>query len=191
MRSASRETHRGFHAAEFGFVAGGGHHAAAHQHGLAAQLRIQHLLDGSEEGVHIHVDNVRCFLCRRVLPGPASGWGTRALFLGGWRGGNSRGAPAPEAAGGCVDQPRPAATGGSPAAVSAAPAAEEKRSWFPTRWLGLGKTRAAEKAPHIVHVDVTPSSLRRAGAESEAARQARAGGPRVVASASYEPNSAA
>ena len=41
-------------------------------------------------------------------------------------------------------------------------AAPEKRSWFPTHWLGLGKTRAAlrpgsgqaEKMPHIVHVDV-------------------------------------
>ena len=49
----------------------------------------------------------------------------------------------------------PPLSGGSPAAVSAAPAAaDEKRSWFPTRWLGLGKTRAAEKTPHIVHVDV-------------------------------------
>jgi len=33
-------------------------------------------------------------------------------------------------------------------------AAPEKRSWFPTNWLGLGKARAAEKTPHIVHVDV-------------------------------------
>lgn len=30
----------------------------------------------------------------------------------------------------------------------------EKRSWFPTSWLGAGKSRAAEKSPHIVHVDV-------------------------------------
>jgi len=30
----------------------------------------------------------------------------------------------------------------------------EKRSWFGASWLGLGKTRAAEKLPHIVHVDV-------------------------------------
>src|SRR5579863_7676325 len=29
-----------------------------------------------------------------------------------------------------------------------------KRSWFGANWLGLGKTRAAEKLPHIVHVDV-------------------------------------
>src|SRR6202171_4988585 len=33
------------------------------------------------------------------------------------------------------------------------PAAPEKRSWFPTRWLGGGKARAAN-TPHIVHVDV-------------------------------------
>src|SRR5258707_1106439 len=29
-----------------------------------------------------------------------------------------------------------------------------KRSWFGANWLGLGKARAAEKMPHIVHVDV-------------------------------------
>jgi len=29
-----------------------------------------------------------------------------------------------------------------------------KRSWFGANWLGLGKSRAAEKMPHIVHVDV-------------------------------------
>src|SRR5208337_4345908 len=45
-------------------------------------------------------------------------------------------------------------SGGSPMAVPATPTADEKRVWFPTRWLGLGKTRAAEKTPHIVHVDV-------------------------------------
>src|SRR5882724_8365240 len=33
-------------------------------------------------------------------------------------------------------------------------AAPEKRSWFGANWLGLGKSRAAEKMPHIVHVDV-------------------------------------
>jgi DNA polymerase IV len=37
-------------------------------------------------------------------------------------------------------------------------AAPEKRSWFPSSWMGIGKTRAAGKAPHIaphiVHVDV-------------------------------------
>ena len=33
------------------------------------------------------------------------------------------------------------------------PVAPEKRSWFPTRWLGGGKARAAN-TPHIVHVDV-------------------------------------
>ena len=76
------EAHGGFHTAEFGFVAGGGHHAAAHQHGLAAQLRVQHLLDGSEEGVHIHVDNVRRFLCRArfAQPQPA-GREPRAPFV--------------------------------------------------------------------------------------------------------------
>jgi hypothetical protein len=30
----------------------------------------------------------------------------------------------------------------------------EKRSWFPTRWLGRNTARAAEKSRHIVHVDV-------------------------------------
>jgi|HubBroStandDraft_4_1064222.scaffolds.fasta_scaffold28209_2 DNA polymerase-4 len=30
----------------------------------------------------------------------------------------------------------------------------EKRSWFGANWLGFGKARAAEKLPHIVHVDV-------------------------------------
>src|SRR5260221_6084814 len=30
----------------------------------------------------------------------------------------------------------------------------QKRSWFGANWLGLGRTRAAEKLPHIVHVDV-------------------------------------
>jgi hypothetical protein len=29
-----------------------------------------------------------------------------------------------------------------------------KRSWFGASWLGLGKSRAAEKMPNIVHVDV-------------------------------------
>ena len=48
----------------------------------------------------------------------------------------------------------PPHSGGSPAVGVAETTAEEKRSWFPTRWLGLGKTRAAEKMPHIVHVDV-------------------------------------
>jgi DNA polymerase-4 len=33
-------------------------------------------------------------------------------------------------------------------------AAPEKRSWFPSGWLGASKARAAEKTPHIVHVDV-------------------------------------
>ena len=28
------------------------------------------------------------------------------------------------------------------------------RSWFPTHWLSFGKASAAEKTPHIVHVDV-------------------------------------
>ena len=30
----------------------------------------------------------------------------------------------------------------------------EKRSWFSTNWLGLGKARPAKEMPHIVHVDV-------------------------------------
>src|ERR1700732_1828229 len=32
--------------------------------------------------------------------------------------------------------------------------APEKRSWFGANWLGLGKARAPEKMPHLVHVDV-------------------------------------
>ncbi len=48
----------------------------------------------------------------------------------------------------------PLSGGGSMAVSTASAAANENRSWFPTRWLGLGKTRAAEKTPHIVHVDV-------------------------------------
>ena len=63
--------------------------------------------------------------------------------------------PAPVAQGESARFTSPPLSGGSPAAVSTAPVvADEKRSWFPTRWLGLGKTRAAEKSPHIVHVDV-------------------------------------
>ena len=62
--------------------------------------------------------------------------------------------PAPVAQGDSARFTSPPLSGGSPAAVSPAPAAAEKHSWFPTRWLGLGKTRAAEKSPHIVHVDV-------------------------------------
>ena len=43
----------------------------------------------------------------------------------------------------------------SPAALPSQPTSTEKRSWFPTNWLGMGKTRTAEKTtPHIVHVDV-------------------------------------
>lgn len=51
--------HRGFYAAGFRFIARRCHDAAPHEHGLAAQLWIQHLLDGSEKRVHVHVDNVR------------------------------------------------------------------------------------------------------------------------------------
>ncbi len=56
-------------------------------------------------------------------------------------------------------KPQPPKEKSSPASSDAVPspatrADGEKRSWFPTRWLGLGKTRAAEKMPHIVHVDV-------------------------------------
>ncbi len=40
------------------------------------------------------------------------------------------------------------------AAFSSQPTVPEKRSWFPTHWLGFGKSLTAEKTPHIVHVDV-------------------------------------
>ena len=63
--------------------------------------------------------------------------------------------------GGCALglKPQPPKEKSFPASSEAVPSheirsGEEKRSWFPTRWLGLGKTRAAEKTPHIVHVDV-------------------------------------
>jgi len=51
------ETHGCAHAAGLGIVAGAGDHAAAHQHRLAAQTRVERLLDGGEEGVHVHVDD--------------------------------------------------------------------------------------------------------------------------------------
>ena len=45
------------------------------------------------------------------------------------------------------------------AALAVAPTATdattpEKRAWFPARWMGRDKARAAENSPHIVHVDV-------------------------------------
>src|SRR5208283_5261035 len=50
--------HGGAHASGFGLVAGGSDDAAAHEHGPAAEARVEHLLDGGEEGVHVHVDDV-------------------------------------------------------------------------------------------------------------------------------------
>src|SRR5437016_4946510 len=52
------EAHRCFHAEELRFVARRSHAAAPHQHGLAAQFGIEHLLDRRKKRVHIHVDNV-------------------------------------------------------------------------------------------------------------------------------------
>src|SRR5581483_2488227 len=55
------EGHSGLHAEEFGFITGGSDHAAANKDGLAAQLGIQDLLDGSEESVHVHMDDIGDF----------------------------------------------------------------------------------------------------------------------------------
>jgi DNA polymerase IV len=58
----------------------------------------------------------------------------------------------------CVENIAPVSTQAEPSLPAALPIVEpdklEKRSWFPTHWLGLGKTRAAQETPHIVHVDV-------------------------------------
>ncbi len=60
------KTHRRAHPARLGFVAGRGHHAAAHQHGFSAQARVEHLFDRGEEGVHVHVNDLRCTIAHWV-----------------------------------------------------------------------------------------------------------------------------
>src|SRR5882724_9261431 len=72
------EAHGGFYAEEFCFVAGRSDAAASYQHGLAAQLGIEDLLDGGEKGVDVHVNNVGD---RNALFGAASFATTREVFL--------------------------------------------------------------------------------------------------------------
>src|SRR5215470_8750082 len=71
------EAHRGVHTLGFCLVACRSDAATPHQHGLAAQPRIQHLLDRGEKRVYVYVHDVGNFGCRAFAPpkpGPGQPW---------------------------------------------------------------------------------------------------------------------
>ncbi len=79
------EAHRRFHTEELRFVARRSYTAASDQNGFAAQRGIQHLLDGCEKRVHVHVHDVgngvgnrdgnfTAGIFARSPPGPGGPW---------------------------------------------------------------------------------------------------------------------